>query len=108
MPGSPARPVLARWDGGASSARASQACQRSRPDQKVPHLFLRDSVLASRYSHLQLKSMSTLHIRLAHLKDTDALSRLINRAFIAESPWVSGERINPDGVRELIFKGVFL
>jgi GNAT superfamily N-acetyltransferase len=52
--------------------------------------------------------MSTLHTRPAHLKDTDALSRLINRAFIAESPWVSGERINPDGVRELIFKGVFL
>jgi GNAT superfamily N-acetyltransferase len=52
--------------------------------------------------------MSALHIRPAHLKDTDALSRLINRAFIAESPWVSGERINPDGVRELIFKGVFL
>jgi GNAT superfamily N-acetyltransferase len=52
--------------------------------------------------------MSTLHIRPAHLKDTDALSRLINRAFVAESPWVSGERINPDGVRELIFKGTFL
>ena len=52
--------------------------------------------------------MSTLHIRRAHLKDTDALSRLINRAFVAESPWVSGERINPEGVRELIFKGNFL
>ena len=52
--------------------------------------------------------MSTLHIRPAHLKDTDGLARLINRAFVAESPWVSGERINPDGVRELIFKGNFL
>ena len=52
--------------------------------------------------------MSTLHIRPAHLKDTDALSRLINRAFVAESLWVSGERINPDGVRELVFKGTFL
>lgn len=52
--------------------------------------------------------MSALHIRPGHLKDTDALARLINRAFVAESPWVSGERINADGVRELIFKGNFL
>jgi GNAT superfamily N-acetyltransferase len=52
--------------------------------------------------------MPALATRSAHLKDTDALARLINRAFVAESPWVSGERINPDGVRELIFKGNFL
>src|ERR1700751_809341 len=52
--------------------------------------------------------MSALHIRPGQLKDTDALSRLINRAFVAESPWVSGERVNPDSVRELIFKGNFL
>ena len=52
--------------------------------------------------------MATLAIRVAELKDADALTRLINRAFVAESPYIAGERINVDGVRDLIARGTFL
>lgn len=52
--------------------------------------------------------MPELTIRPAEPPDVDALSRLINQAFVAESPYVTGERINPDAVRELLAKGTFL
>ena len=34
--------------------------------------------------------------------------RLVNLAFLAERPFIEGERINADGVRELLAKGTFL
>lgn len=40
--------------------------------------------------------------------DIDAIVRLVNRAFVAESPYVEGERINPDTVREMWTRGTFL
>src|SRR5215469_6840793 len=52
--------------------------------------------------------MATLQVRVAEMKDADALTRLINRAFVAESPYIAGERINVDGVRDLIARGTFL
>jgi GNAT superfamily N-acetyltransferase len=52
--------------------------------------------------------MATLQVRVAEMKDADALTRLVNRAFVAESPYIAGERINVDGVRDLIARGTFL
>ena len=47
-------------------------------------------------------------VRIAELKDVDAITRLINRAFDAEQPFIIGERIDLAGVRELLSKGKFL
>jgi GNAT superfamily N-acetyltransferase len=52
--------------------------------------------------------MVTLQVRVAELKDAESLTRLINRAFVAESPYIAGERINVVGVRDLISRGTFL
>lgn len=40
--------------------------------------------------------------------DIDAIVRLVNRAFVAESPYVEGERINANGVRQMWGRGKFL
>ena len=47
-------------------------------------------------------------IRLAQSADVEALARLINVAFRVELPFIEGDRINPDGVREDMKKGKFL
>lgn len=52
--------------------------------------------------------MPPLTIRPAEAKDLHAVTRLINQAFVAESPYVVGERINVAGVRELLSTGTFL
>ncbi len=52
--------------------------------------------------------MPQLHFHPAEISDVDAIVRLVNRAFIAESPYVEGERINADGVQELWIRGQFL
>ena len=52
--------------------------------------------------------MPALTIRAAEGKDVDAVTRLINQAFVAESPYVIGERIHVEGVRELLTTGTFL
>ena len=49
-----------------------------------------------------------LTFRHAEPTDIDAIVRLVNRAFIAESPYVDGERVNPDAVREMWPRGKFL
>ena len=49
-----------------------------------------------------------LCFRPAEISDVDAIVRLVNRAFVAESPYVEGERINADGVHELWMRGKFL
>jgi GNAT superfamily N-acetyltransferase len=49
-----------------------------------------------------------LTFRTADISDIDAIVRLVNRAFVAESPYVEGERINPDAVREMWPRGTFL
>jgi GNAT superfamily N-acetyltransferase len=42
------------------------------------------------------------------LDDVPALVRLVNRAFVAESPYIEGERINENSLREMLAKGTFL
>ena len=51
---------------------------------------------------------SELSVRLAVAEDVRSLSRLINRAFAVEQPFIVGERIDPAGVREYMAKGKFL
>jgi GNAT superfamily N-acetyltransferase len=55
-----------------------------------------------------LPDRSDARIRLALGADVDALSALINIAFRVELPFIEGDRINPDGVREYMKKGKFL
>jgi GNAT superfamily N-acetyltransferase len=47
-------------------------------------------------------------MRSAQPADVDAIVGLVNRAFVAESPYVEDERINVDGVREMWSRGTFL
>ncbi len=52
--------------------------------------------------------MPQFQIRVAKPADIEAIVHLVNRAFVAESPWVEGERINLDGLHELWARGKFL
>jgi GNAT superfamily N-acetyltransferase len=52
--------------------------------------------------------MLELPTRTAEPKDVDDVALLINQAFVAESPYVLGERINRDAVRDLLSAGTFL
>jgi GNAT superfamily N-acetyltransferase len=47
-------------------------------------------------------------IRFAQSADVESLARLINVAFRVELPFIDGDRINPNGVREYMKKGKFL
>ena len=49
-----------------------------------------------------------LAFRAADPADIDNIVGLVNRAFLAESPYVEGERINADTVREMWTRGTFL
>jgi len=49
-----------------------------------------------------------LTFRTADISDIEAIVRLVNRAFVAESPYVEGERVNPDGLREMWPRGTFI
>jgi GNAT superfamily N-acetyltransferase len=51
---------------------------------------------------------NTWRIRAAVPADVESLSALINIAFRVELPFIAGDRINPDGVREYMKKGKFL
>jgi GNAT superfamily N-acetyltransferase len=42
------------------------------------------------------------------LDDIPALVRLVNRAFLAEGPYIEGERIDDPTLREMLAKGSFL
>jgi GNAT superfamily N-acetyltransferase len=53
-------------------------------------------------------SAAAMPIRVAAAGDVDPLTRLINAAFAVERVAFEGDRTNPDGVRELMAKGVFL
>jgi len=55
-----------------------------------------------------LRDRKDARIRLAQSTDVEALSALINIAFRVELPFIEGDRINPDGVREDMKKGKFL
>jgi len=50
----------------------------------------------------------TLRIRPAEPSDIEPIVHLVNRAFVAESPWIEGERIDLDGLHELWARGKFL
>jgi ribosomal protein S18 acetylase RimI-like enzyme len=49
-----------------------------------------------------------LTIRVADLRDIDAIVHLINAAFRVELPYIEGDRTNPTGVRTYMQKGKFL
>ena len=49
-----------------------------------------------------------LTFRAGHIRDIEAIVRLVNRAFVAESPYVEGERVNGDIVREMWTRGTFV
>lgn len=49
-----------------------------------------------------------LRMWIAHERDVDAIVRLINAAFIVERIAFDGQRIDAQGVHELLEKGVFL
>jgi GNAT superfamily N-acetyltransferase len=53
-------------------------------------------------------ALESVHIRRAKSTDVEALSALINIAFRVELPFIEGDRINPDGLREYMKKGKFL
>jgi ribosomal protein S18 acetylase RimI-like enzyme len=53
-------------------------------------------------------ALESIRIRLAQSADVEALAALINVAFRIELPFIDGDRINPDGVREYMKKGKFL
>lgn len=52
--------------------------------------------------------MTTIPLRSAEPQDADAIVRLVNLAFVAERPYIEGERINAVLVLELLAKGEFL
>jgi GNAT superfamily N-acetyltransferase len=53
-------------------------------------------------------AVESVRIRLAQSADVEPLAALINIAFRVELPFIDGDRINPDGVRENMKKGKFL
>jgi GNAT superfamily N-acetyltransferase len=55
-----------------------------------------------------IAGMDPLPLRPAEPKDIDAIVRLVNLAFLAERPYIEGERVNAEGVREMLTKGTFL
>jgi GNAT superfamily N-acetyltransferase len=55
-----------------------------------------------------LPDRNDARIRLAQGADVEALVGLINMAFLVELPFIEGDRINADGVREYMKKGKFL
>src|SRR6267142_6258124 len=60
------------------------------------------------YTTLFRSDRKDARIRLAQSADVEALAGLINIAFRVERPFIEGDRINPDGVREYMKKGKFL
>lgn len=52
--------------------------------------------------------MPSLSFRTAEPSDIDAIVRLVNRAFVAESSYVEGERVNPPTVHGMWARGKFL
>jgi len=52
--------------------------------------------------------MQSMPLRPAELNDVDAIVRLVNLAFLAEGPYIAGERIDAQGVREMFGRGTFL
>ena len=52
--------------------------------------------------------MPPLPLRPAELKDVETIVRLVNLAFLAERPYIEGERVNAEVVREMLAKGTFL
>jgi GNAT superfamily N-acetyltransferase len=52
--------------------------------------------------------MQPIPLRPAGLKDVDAIVRRVNLAFLAEGPYITGERVDAGGVREMFGRGTFL
>jgi len=51
---------------------------------------------------------SNLRTRIAQIADADAIARLINTAFVVERVAFDGDRVDAQGVGELLDKGAFL
>jgi len=52
--------------------------------------------------------MAVIPVPPAELRDVDAIVRLVNQAFVAERPYIEGERVNSAPVLEILSKGKFL
>jgi GNAT superfamily N-acetyltransferase len=76
------------------------------PHARVPYDVRVAENLESKVRKIPL--MPSLEIRSAGADDLTALTLLINQAFVAEAAYVRGERINADGVRDLLSCGTFL
>jgi ribosomal protein S18 acetylase RimI-like enzyme len=53
-------------------------------------------------------SADTLRIRVAGPRDTDAIVRIVNEAYLVEAFFVAGDRVSPAEVQELIARGEVL
>jgi GNAT superfamily N-acetyltransferase len=52
--------------------------------------------------------MPQLSLRTADADDVEVIVRLVNQAFLAERLFVTGQRIDAAGIRDLLLKGEFL
>jgi hypothetical protein len=52
--------------------------------------------------------MNPLPLRPGEAQDVEAIVRLVNAAFMAERPFIKGDRINAEGVEEMLARGTFL
>ena len=52
--------------------------------------------------------MAPLPLRPAEAQDVEAIVRLVNAAFLAEGPFIKGDRIDAEGVKEMLDRGTFL
>ena len=68
------------------------------------------SLLAARSSKLAARSYNILMRITRHERpeDVPALALLVNRAFVAESPYIEGDRVNENSLREMLAKGSFI
>jgi predicted N-acetyltransferase YhbS len=60
------------------------------------------------FAHRVAMKLNNLRLRFGELQDAQPIAELVNQAFLAERPFIDGDRTNPQNIRELINKGKFL
>ena len=82
----------------------------SEANEGEPALSETEEALSTRGSQLEARRYNTSVPLTRHERPADvpALVRLVNRAFVAESPYIEGERINEHSLSEMLAKGTFL
>jgi GNAT superfamily N-acetyltransferase len=74
----------------------------------VKKASLRTALALRTRSLATIVAVPTIPIRRAELPDVDAIVGLVNQAFVAESPYIEGERVSSVAVSEMLSKGKFL